>query len=88
VGYNGLLTAVVFAKERLEAVVALVGGRHTQPGPRMSDMAIGTSAPARKRKNIKRRTKYQLPTRDNLDGRTNAAKAFDRLFSAMTLAAI
>lgn len=65
-------------------MVALVGGRHTQPGPRMSDMAIGTSAPARKRKNIKRRTKYQLPTRDNLDGRPNAAKAFDRLFSAIS----
>jgi len=30
---------------------------------------------------LKRATKYQLPTRDNLDRRTNAAKLFDRLYA-------
>jgi hypothetical protein len=38
----------------------------------------------RKRADRRRQTKPQLLTRAELDGRTNAAKAFDRLYSAIS----
>jgi hypothetical protein len=52
----------------------------------MSDIAIDSavSAPPRKKNSVKRRTKYQIPTRDDLDGRTNAARVFDRLYSEIS----
>jgi hypothetical protein len=49
-------------------------------------MELGTNTPFKRRKRADRRrqTKPQLLTRAELDGRTNAAKAFDQLYANIT----
>src|SRR5262245_66655233 len=47
----------------------------------MSELALSSPCPAPKKRGPHRATRPQLLTRDFIDGRTNAAKVFDRLVS-------
>src|SRR5262249_11715347 len=47
----------------------------------MSELALSSPGPAPKKRGPHRATRPQLLTRDLIDGRTNAAKVFDRLVS-------
>jgi hypothetical protein len=55
----------------------------SEPQPRMSRGRYAQRPGGKSTKTRARKAKLQLPTRDDLDGRTNTAKAFDALVTTI-----